>query len=171
MAAVTSYGLWTPPWRDLQYSSQIVETDTTWPEFCRKFLTSTLRASVLTQMCPAPSPILTPHVFWSTETTVIPKSTLGKGKHTRLFQDFWRVLKSFSQPSFVSSRNTPSREETKSVVQYLTWTLYFQWSTTVNNIAFCFQGFQGFHRFFFFTANCVSRSARDSKEDRAETDI
>ena len=30
--------------------------------------------------------------FRSTETTVIPKSTLGKGKRTQVFQDFWRGL-------------------------------------------------------------------------------
>ena len=150
MAAVTSYGLWKPPWRDLQYSSQIVETDTIWPEFCRKFLTSTFRASVLTQMCPAPSPILTPHVFWSTETTVIPKATLGKGKHTRLFQDFWRVLKSFSQPSFVSSRNTPSREETKisSPVPHMNPLL----SVVDYRKQYCllFSGISGFSPFLFF---------------------
>ena len=48
-----------------------------------------------TQMCPSPSPsnveLRVLHVFWSTETTVIPKSTLGKGKITQVFQDLWRV--------------------------------------------------------------------------------
>ena len=54
---------------------------------------------------------------------------IGKGERARVFQDFWRVLKS-----------PPSREETKtsSLVPYMN--LFFQWSTTVNNIAFCFQG-------------------------------
>ena len=33
-----------------------------------------------------------PGVFWSSETTVIPKSTLGKEKITQVFQDLWRVL-------------------------------------------------------------------------------
>ena len=33
-----------------------------------------------------------PGVFSSSETTVIPKSTLGKGKITQVFQDLWRVL-------------------------------------------------------------------------------
>ena len=33
-----------------------------------------------------------PGVFWSSETAVIPKSTLGKGKITQVFQDLWRVL-------------------------------------------------------------------------------
>ena len=32
-------------------------------------------------------PNVEPRVFWSTETTVIPKSTLGKGKITQVFQD------------------------------------------------------------------------------------
>ena len=41
-----------------------------------------------TQMCPSPSPSnVELRVFWSTETTVIPKSTLGKGKITQVFQD------------------------------------------------------------------------------------
>ena len=33
-----------------------------------------------------------PRVFWSTEMTAIPKSTLGKGEITQVFQDLWRVL-------------------------------------------------------------------------------
>ena len=37
-----------------------------------------------------------PRVFWSSEMTVIPKSTLEKGKITQVFQDLWRVL----QPSW-----------------------------------------------------------------------
>ena len=37
-------------------------------------------------------PNVEPCVFWSTETTVISKSTLGKGKRAQLSQDFWRVL-------------------------------------------------------------------------------
>ena len=177
-------GLWTPIWplwHHMAYGHHPGETYNTRHkslkqtsfEFSRKCLTSTLRASVLTQMCPSPSPILTPHVFWSTETTVIPKSTLGKGKHTRVFQDFWRILKSFSQPSFVSSRNTPpSREETKtsSPVPHMNPLL----SVVDYRKQYCllFSGISGFSPFlFFFTANCVSRSARDSKEDRAETDI
>ena len=41
---------------------------------------------------PLSSPNVEPHIFWSTETTVIPKSTLGKGKITQVFQDLWRVL-------------------------------------------------------------------------------
>ena len=99
-------------------------------------------------MCPSPSPILTPQLFWSTETTIIPKSTLGKGKLTRVFQDFWRVLKSFSQPSFVSSRNTPpSRWETKtsSPVPHMNPLL----SVVDCRKQYCLF-FQGFHRFFFF---------------------
>ena len=42
--------------------------------------------------CAFSLPNVEPRVFWSTETTVIPKSTLGKGKQTQVFQDFWRVL-------------------------------------------------------------------------------
>ena len=37
-------------------------------------------------------PNVGPRILWSTETTVIPKSTLGKGKITQVFQDLWRVL-------------------------------------------------------------------------------
>ena len=42
-------------------------------------------------MCPL-LPNVEPRVFWSTETTEIPKATLGKGKRTQVFQDFWRGL-------------------------------------------------------------------------------
>ena len=75
----------------LQYSSQIVETDTASPEFSRKFLRFTPHTFVLTVMCPLP-PRVEPRVLWSTETAVIPKSTLGKGKRTQVFHDFWRGL-------------------------------------------------------------------------------
>ena len=37
---------------------------------------------------PLSFPNVEPYVFWSTETPVIPKSTLGKGKCTQVFQDF-----------------------------------------------------------------------------------
>ena len=38
--------------------------------------------------CAFSLPNVEPHVFGSTETTVIPKSTLEKGKQTQVFQDF-----------------------------------------------------------------------------------
>ena len=41
---------------------------------------------------PLSFPNVEPRVFRSTETTVIPKSALGKGKITQVFQDLWRVL-------------------------------------------------------------------------------
>ena len=41
---------------------------------------------------PLSFPNVEPRVFWSSETTVIPKSTLGKEKITQVFQDLWRVL-------------------------------------------------------------------------------
>ena len=41
---------------------------------------------------PLSFPNVEPRIFWSTETTVIPKSTLGKEKITQVFQDLWRVL-------------------------------------------------------------------------------
>jgi len=41
---------------------------------------------------PLSFPNVEPHVFWCTEMTAIPKSTLGKGEITQLFQDLWRVL-------------------------------------------------------------------------------
>ena len=42
--------------------------------------------------CAFSLPNVEPHVFGSTETTVIPKSTLEKGKQTQVFQDLWWVL-------------------------------------------------------------------------------
>ena len=42
--------------------------------------------------CAFSLPNVEPHVFGSTETTVIPKSTLEKGKQMQVFQDFWWVL-------------------------------------------------------------------------------
>ena len=36
---------------------------------------------------PLSFPNVDPRIFWSTETTVIPKSTLGNGKITQVFQD------------------------------------------------------------------------------------
>ena len=47
---------------------------------------------------PLSFPNVEPHIFWSTEATVIPKLTLGKGKITQVFQDLWRVLLPVSQP-------------------------------------------------------------------------
>ena len=47
----------------------------------------TLNTFGLTEMWPL-LPNVEPHVFWSTETTVIPKSTLGKWKRTQVFQVF-----------------------------------------------------------------------------------
>ena len=38
--------------------------------------------------CAFSLPNVEPRVFWSTETTVIPKSTLGKRRRTQVFQDF-----------------------------------------------------------------------------------
>ena len=65
----------------LQSSSKILETDTASLEFSRKFLRFTAHTFVLTV-----------RVFWSFESAVMPKSTLGKGKCTQVFQDFWRGL-------------------------------------------------------------------------------
>ena len=75
----------------LQYSSRIVETDTVSPEFSRNVLTFTLCIFVLTQMCRSPSPMLS-YVFWLTQTTVIPKSILGKGNRIQVFQNFQHAL-------------------------------------------------------------------------------
>ena len=41
---------------------------------------------------PLSFPNVEPRIFWSTETTVIPKSTLGKEKIMQVFQDLWWVL-------------------------------------------------------------------------------
>ena len=66
-------------WFRLQYSSQIVETDTVSLEFSGKFLRF-LPLTLLFSLswCALSLPNVEPRVFWSTETTVIPKSTLGK---------------------------------------------------------------------------------------------
>ena len=42
--------------------------------------------------CAFSLPNVEPHVFGSTDTTVIPKLTLEKGKQMQVFQDFWWVL-------------------------------------------------------------------------------
>ena len=47
----------------LQYSSQIVETDTVSREFSGKFLTFTPRTFVLAKMCSSPSPMLS-HAYF-----------------------------------------------------------------------------------------------------------
>ena len=47
----------------LQYSSQIVETETVCLEFSLKFPTFTIHTFVLTQKCPSPSPVLS-HVYF-----------------------------------------------------------------------------------------------------------
>ena len=134
-------GLWTPiwpPWRHIANGHHPRETYNTRhkslkqtpfdPNFLENFL-HPLFALLFSLKCGPFFPNVELHVFWSTETTVIPKSTVGKGKRARVFQDFWRVLKS-----------PPSREETKTSKLVPDMNLYFQWSTTVNNIAFCFQG-------------------------------
>ena len=61
---------------DPQYSSQIVETDTVSLEFSGKILRFLLHTVFPTEMCLLPP------------STVIHKSTLGKGKPPQVFQDF-----------------------------------------------------------------------------------
>ena len=41
---------------------------------------------------PLSFPNVEPRVFWSTEITAIPESTLGKGQITQVFQDLRQVL-------------------------------------------------------------------------------
>ena len=53
---VSNYG-------SLQYSSQILETDTVSLEFSGKILTFTPRTFVLAEMCPSPSPMLS-HAYF-----------------------------------------------------------------------------------------------------------
>ena len=63
----------------LQYSSQIIKTDTVSLEFSGKIMRFILH-TVFPLKCAFSLPNVEPRIFWSTETTVIPKSTLGKGK-------------------------------------------------------------------------------------------
>ena len=51
-----------------------------------------LLTNLFSLWCALSLPNVEPRVFWSTETAVMPKSTLGKGKRTQMFQDFWRGL-------------------------------------------------------------------------------
>ena len=80
---------WLTYWQ--QYSSQIIETK---PVFLNFWKILYIHSSHLCchSNVPLSFPNVEPRVFWSTETTVIPKSTLGKGKITQVFQDLWRVL-------------------------------------------------------------------------------
>ena len=71
--------------RELQYSSQIVETGAICLEFSPKFLTFTLHTFVLTQMCRSPSPMLSRGYFGSGkdnrdrgESMIIPKWARGQ---------------------------------------------------------------------------------------------
>ena len=75
---------WLTDWQ--QYSSQIIETK---PVFLNFWEILYIHSSHLCSHSNVPLsfPSVEPRVFWSTETTVIPKSTLGKGKITQVFQD------------------------------------------------------------------------------------
>ena len=78
---------------ELQYSSKIFETETISLELSRKFLTFIIHTFVLSWLVPLSFPYVEPCIYWSTETIVAPKSTLGKGKRTQVnIQDFLQVL-------------------------------------------------------------------------------
>ena len=51
-----------------------------------------LLTNLFSLYCALSLPNVEPRVFWSTETAVMPRSTLGKGKRTQAFQDFWQGL-------------------------------------------------------------------------------
>ena len=74
----------------------------------------------------------------------------GKGETHTSVSGFLTSIEVFSRSPLLSRHVTllrPVRRQ-KPVIQYLTWTLYFQWSTAVNNIAFFFSGFSPFLFFF-----------------------
>ena len=71
----------------LQYSSQIVETETVSLNFLLNFLHSLFTHLLSLKKVPIFFPNVEPSVFWGTEATVIPNLTLGKGKRTQVFQD------------------------------------------------------------------------------------
>ena len=72
---------------NLQSSSQIVETEAIFLKFSSNFLHS-LFTLLFTLKCALPFPNVEPCIFWSSEMTAIPKSTLGKGGEiTQVFQD------------------------------------------------------------------------------------
>ena len=75
----------------LQYSSQILETDTLSRIFSKiSYIHSSHHCSQST--VPLSFPSVEPRVFWSTETTVIPKSTVGKGKRHTSVSRFWTSI-------------------------------------------------------------------------------
>ena len=76
----------------LQYSSQIVETETVYLNLLLNFYIHSSHICSHSKKVPILFPNVEPSVFWSTETTIISKLTLGKGKRTQVFQDLWRVL-------------------------------------------------------------------------------
>ena len=83
---------------NLQYLSQIVETDTVSCEFSPDFLTFTHRTFVLTQMYPPPSPMLSHALFWSTGTMVTPNQHWGRGnahKCFKIFDEYYRIILNF----------------------------------------------------------------------------
>ena len=59
--------------------------------FCENVLHS-LFSRLFSLKCGPLLPDVEPRVFWSTEATIISKSSLGKGEITQVFQDLWRVL-------------------------------------------------------------------------------
>ena len=71
---------------NLQYPSQIVETDTVSYEFSPNFLTFSHSLYFCSHSnVPLSFPNVESRTFWSTETTVTPKSTLGKRKRSQVF--------------------------------------------------------------------------------------
>ena len=72
--------------RILQYSSQIVETEAMSLKFSPNFLYSVF-TPLFSLKYARFHPNVEPRVFWCIETTVTPKSKLGKEKMTQMFQD------------------------------------------------------------------------------------
>ena len=116
---------------NLQSASQFVETETIYLEFFWKCIAFTLLTFVLTQMCPSPSPMFQePHVFWTTEITVISKSTLGRGKSPKCFKicDEYRRLKNLNlNLTSTEYKHDLQLKHWAQVLKCITFSPFFQW--------------------------------------------
>ena len=99
------FNYWVADWLTDWLTVSLIDWLTYWQQYCHKSLKQNpcflnfwkilyIHSSYLCSHSnePLSFPNVEPRVFWSTEMTVIPKSALGKGKITQVFQDLWWVL-------------------------------------------------------------------------------
>ena len=113
------YRLYTALDTQLQYSSQIIETETVSLEFSLKFLTFTLHTFVLSQMCPSSSPVLS-HVYFGDHCNS--QIYIGEGEMHTSFSTFLTgivLIPSHYQKILPSNYRKTANQSTRGVMRDL----------------------------------------------------